>query len=73
MRKGGLVGPAGPTPRDPADVKGLCGALPNPVLLDVLCPVGVVVVRSRIHPGLVHDPVSPLEPSPPSLNWGGWP
>lgn len=29
-------------------------------------------VWSRIHPGLVHDPVSPMEPSPPSLDRGGW-
>jgi CBS-domain-containing membrane protein len=47
-------------------------ALLNPVLLGVACLVAVAVVWSRLYPGLVHYPVSPLEPSPPSLNWGGW-
>ena len=47
-------------------------ALLNPVLLGVVCLVCVAMVWSRAYPGLVHYPVSPLEPSPPSLNWGGW-
>ena len=47
------------------------GAVLNPVLLGVLC-LFVAMVWSRISPGLVHYPVSPLEPSPLSLNWGGW-
>jgi CBS-domain-containing membrane protein len=47
-------------------------ALWNPVLMGVACLVGVAVVWSRLYPGLVHYPVAPLEPSPPSLNWGGW-
>lgn len=48
------------------------GALLNPVLLGVVCLVCVAMVWSRAYPGLVHYPVSPLEPSPSSLNWGGW-
>ena len=47
-------------------------ALLNPVLLGVGCLVLVVVVWSRLYPKLVHYPVSLWEPSPPSLNWGGW-
>ena len=47
-------------------------ALANPVLLGVGCLAAVALVWSRLYPGLVHYPVSPLEPSPPSLNWGGW-
>lgn len=47
-------------------------ALLNPVLLGVACLIGVAVVWSRLYPGLTHYPVSPLEPSPPSMNWGGW-
>jgi CBS-domain-containing membrane protein len=47
-------------------------ALLNPVLLGVACLIVVAVVWSRLYPGLAHYPVSPLEPSPPSLNWGGW-
>jgi CBS-domain-containing membrane protein len=47
-------------------------ALLNPVLLGVACLVCVAVVWSRLYPGLVHYPVLPMEPSPPSLNWGGW-
>ncbi len=44
----------------------------NPVLLGVIYLMCVAVVWSRMYPGFVHCPVSPLEPSPPSLNWGGW-
>lgn len=43
------------------------------MLLGMVCLVGVAVVWSRLYPGLVqHYPVSAMEPSPPSLNWGGW-
>ena len=47
-------------------------ALLNPVLLGVGCLVAVAYVWSRLYPGLVRYPVSVWEPSPPSLNWGGW-
>lgn len=65
--------PAGANPVIMVYAQAGWGALLNPVLLGVLCLVGVAVVWSRIYPGLVHYPVSPLEPSPPTLNWGGWP
>jgi hypothetical protein len=46
------------------------GALLNPVLLGVVCLVCVAIVWSLADPRLVHYPVLPLEPSPPSLYWG---
>ncbi|MBL8347614.1 MAG: HPP family protein [Rubrivivax sp.] len=64
--------PAGANPVIMVYAQAQWGALLNPVLLGVLCLVGVAVVWSRLFPGLVHYPVSPLEPSPPTLNWGGW-
>lgn len=47
-------------------------ALLTPVLLGVACLAAVAFVWSRLYPGLAHYPVSTWEPSPPSLNWGGW-
>lgn len=47
-------------------------ALISPVLVGVLTLMLVAVVWSRLYPGLVHYPVSPLEPSPPKILWGGW-
>lgn len=47
-------------------------SLLDPVLLGVSCLILVAVVWSRCYPGLVHYPVAPWEPSPPSINWGGW-
>lgn len=64
--------PAGANPVIMVYAHAQWGAVLNPVLLGVLCLVGVAMVWSRLYPGLVHYPVSPLEPSPPSLNWGGW-
>lgn len=64
--------PAGANPVIMVYAQAHWWALLNPVLLGVACLVCVAVVWSRIYPGLVHYPVSPLEPSPPSLNWGGW-
>jgi CBS-domain-containing membrane protein len=64
--------PAGANPVIMVYAQAQWGAVLNPVLLGVLCLVAVAVVWSRLYPGLVHYPVSPLEPSPPSLNWGGW-
>jgi CBS-domain-containing membrane protein len=48
------------------------GALLTPVLLGVACLAAVAFVWSRCYPGLAHYPLSPWQPSPPSLNWGGW-
>ncbi len=64
--------PAGANPVIMVWAQAHWSALLNPVLLGVACLVVVAVVWSRLYPGLVHYPVAPLEPSPPSLNWGGW-
>lgn len=47
-------------------------ALISPVLIGVLSLTLVAMVWSRLYPGLAHYPVSPLEPSPPKIFWGGW-
>jgi hypothetical protein len=40
--------------------------------LGITALVLVAIVWSRLYPGLVRYPVSLLEPSPPTVNWGGW-
>ncbi|HMW18263.1 MAG TPA: HPP family protein [Accumulibacter sp.] len=47
-------------------------ALWNPVLLGTFCLMLMAMLWSRLYPELSHYPVSPWEPSPPSLTWGGW-
>jgi CBS-domain-containing membrane protein len=47
-------------------------ALWQPVLFSVAALMLVAVVWSRFYPGLSRYPVAPFEPSPPSVNWGGW-
>ena len=42
------------------------------VLLGIGALVLVVVVWSRLYPGLVRYPAEPWAPSPPQLDWGGW-
>ncbi len=64
--------PAGANPVLMVYAQASWPALVSPVLLGVLCLVFVAFVWSRLYPGLVHYPVSTWEPSPPSLNWGGW-
>ena len=64
--------PAGANPILMIYVHAGWSALWQPVLLGIGCLFLVAVIWSRLYPGLVHYPVSPLEPSPPSLNWGGW-
>lgn len=64
--------PAGANPVVMVHAQAHWGALLNPALLGVVCLVRVATRWSRLDPGPVHDPVSPLEPSPPSLNWGNW-
>lgn len=44
-------------------------ALWQPVLLGIGSLFLVAIVWSRLYPGLAHYPASPMEPSPPSLNW----
>ncbi len=65
--------PAGANPLIMVAAGATWTALWNPVLLGVLCLMGVAFVWSRLYPGLVHYPVSLRTPSPASLNWGGWP
>ena len=44
----------------------------NPVLLGVVSLAVMAWAWSRMYPGCVHYPVSPLEPSPPTSWWGAW-
>ncbi|HMS28117.1 MAG TPA: HPP family protein [Burkholderiaceae bacterium] len=64
--------PAGANPVIMVHAHASWSALLDPVLLGVTCLIGVAVIWSRLYPQLVHYPVTPWEPSPPSLNWGGW-
>ena len=64
--------PAGANPVLMVYAQASWSSLFSPVLLGVLCLMGVAFAWSRLYPGLVHYPVKPWEPSPPSLNWGGW-
>ena len=64
--------PAGANPVLMVYAQADWGALLNPVLLGVGTLMTVAYVWSRLYPGLARYPVSPLEPSPASLNWGGW-
>jgi CBS-domain-containing membrane protein len=56
--------PAGADPVIMVYAQAHWGALLNPVLLGVVCLACVAMVWSRAYPGLVHYPVSPLEPLP---------
>ncbi len=64
--------PAGANPVIMVYAQASWATLLNPVLLGIACLVLVAVVWSRLYPGLARYPVSPWEPSPPSVNWGGW-
>lgn len=64
--------PAGANPVLMVSAHASWSALWNPVLLGIGCLMLVAVLWSRLYPGLARYPVSPWEPSPPSLNWGGW-
>jgi CBS-domain-containing membrane protein len=64
--------PAGANPILMVSVHAGWSVLWQPVLLGVGALVLVTVVWSRLYPGLSRYPVSLLEPSPPSLTWGGW-
>lgn len=64
--------PAGANPIIMVHAHASWDALLSPVLLGVACLGVVAAVWSRLYPGLVHYPVSALEPSPPSVLWGGW-
>lgn len=64
--------PAGANPVIMVYAQASWPTLLSPVLLGICCLVLVAVVWSRLYPGLVHYPVTPWEPSPPSVTWGGW-
>jgi CBS-domain-containing membrane protein len=64
--------PAGANPLLMVTAGATWPALWDPVLVGVLCLMGVAYIWSRLYPGLAHYPVSLCTPSPPSLNWGGW-
>ncbi len=64
--------PAGANPIIMVYAHANWSALLFPVLSGVVTLAAIAVVWSRLYPGLVHYPVSAMEPSPPALNWGGW-
>lgn len=64
--------PAGANPVIMVYAHAQWSALLFPVLTGVAVLAAVAFVWSRLYPGLARYPVSALEPSPPTLNWGGW-
>ena len=64
--------PAGANPLIMVAGHATFAALWHTVLIGVLALATVAFVWSRLVPGLARYPVSPLEPSPPSVLWGGW-
>ena len=64
--------PAGANPLIMVAGHATFAALWHTVLIGVLALAAVAFVWSRLVPGLARYPVSPLEPSPPSVLWGGW-
>lgn len=64
--------PAGANPVLMVYAQASWPTLLDPVLLGVASLMAVAFIWSRLFPGLVHYPVAPLDPSPPSITWGGW-
>jgi CBS-domain-containing membrane protein len=64
--------PAGANPIIMVYAHAQWSALLFPVLTGVVVLAVVAVIWSRLYPGLAHYPVAAMEPSPPSLTWGGW-
>lgn len=64
--------PAGANPMIMIHAHSSLTALWEPVFIGVFSLAIVAAVWSRLYPGLSHYPVSWLDPSPPSLFWGGW-
>lgn len=64
--------PAGANPLIMVYAHASWSVLFHPVFAAVAVLAVVAFVWSRLFPGLVHYPVSMLEPSPPKLLWGGW-
>lgn len=64
--------PAGANPAIMIHAGAGWSALWDPVLMGLLTLVTVVMIWSRLFPGLVRYPVSLVVPSPPTRTWGGW-
>lgn len=64
--------PAGANPILMVSAQAHWLAIVHPVLIGVLSLALVACVWSRLYPGLTRYPNRWLEPSPPSLLWGGW-
>jgi CBS-domain-containing membrane protein len=64
--------PAGANPVLMVYAHASWSSLWNPVLLGIGSLLLIVILWSRLYPGLSRYPISAFEPSPPSLNWGGW-
>lgn len=64
--------PAGANPLIMVYAHAQWSALLFPVFAGVAVLAMVAIVWSRLYPGLAHYPVAAMEPSPTSLNWGGW-
>lgn len=64
--------PAGANPVIMVHAQASWSALLDPVGLGIVVLMATAIVWSRLYPGLARYPVAPMEPSPPSLNWGGW-
>lgn len=64
--------PAGANPLLMIHSHASWSALYSPVLIGIVSLMVVAIIWSRLYRGLVHYPVSPLEPSPPKMLWGGW-
>lgn len=64
--------PAGANPIIMVYAHAQWSALLFPVFTGVVVLAAVAVLWSRLYPGLVHYPVSVMEPSPTTLTWGGW-
>jgi CBS-domain-containing membrane protein len=64
--------PAGANPIIMVYAHAQWSALLFPVFTGVAALAAVAVLWSRLYPGLAHYPVSAMEPSPPTLGWGGW-
>ena len=64
--------PAGANPLIMVAAHAGFGALWHTVFVGVLALAAVAFVWTRLVPGLARYPVSPLEPSPPTVLWGSW-
>ena len=60
------------TVHPPAGANPIIMIYAHSVLAGVTALAAFAVVWSRLYPDLARYPVSAMEPSPPSLNWGGW-